>query len=103
MATGVQGETEMAAQDVQTLSAGAPSTDEALTLSMMAAGQGARVSQPPSNRPVSTVSTSTASPGATPEGITQVGNALTNMTASITSVDATGSISKESFLIQIAR
>ena len=97
MATGVQGETEMAAQDVQTLSAGAPSTDEALTLSMMAAGQGARVSQPPSNRPVSTVSTSTGSPGATPEGITQVGNALTNMTASITSVDATGSISQESF------
>ena len=39
MATGVQGETEMAAQDVQTLSAGAPSTDEALTLSMMAAGR----------------------------------------------------------------
>ena len=68
MATGVQGETEMAAQDVQTLSAGAPSTDEALTLSMMAAGQGARVSQPLSNRPVSTVSTSTASPGATPDG-----------------------------------
>ena len=97
-ASGAQGETEMAAQDVQTLSAGAPSTDEALTLSMMAAGQGARVSQPLSNRPVSTISASTASPGATPTGITPAGNALGNMTASITSVDATGSISQESFL-----
>ena len=95
MATGVQGETEMDAQDVQTLSAGAPSTDEALTLSMMAAGQGARVSQPSSNRPVSTVSASTASPGATPTGITQVGNALTNMTASVTSVDVTGTNPQE--------
>lgn len=98
MATGVQGETEMAAQDVQTLSAGTPSTDEALTLSMMAAGQGARVSQPSSNRSVSTISASTASPGTTPAGITPAGNALGNMTASITSVDATGSISQESFL-----
>ena len=98
MATGVQGETEMAARDVQTLSAGAASTDEALTLSMMAAGQGARASQPLSNGPVSTVSASTASPGATPTGITPAGNALGNMTASITSVDVTGSISQESFL-----
>jgi len=98
MASGVQGETEMAAEDVQPLSAGTPSTDEALTLSMMAAGQGARVSQPLSNRPVLTVSASTASPGATPPGITPAGNALSNMTGSATSVDATGSISQESFL-----
>ena len=98
MASGVQGETEMAAEDVQPLSAATPSTDEALTLSMMAAGQGARVSQPLSNRPVSTVSASTASPGATPPGITPAGNALSNMTGSATSVDATVSISQESFL-----
>ena len=98
MARGVQGVTEMAAEDVQPLSAATPSTDEALTLSMMAAGQGARVSQQFWNRPVSTASTSTASPGTTPTGITEVGNELNNKTASVTSVDATGSISQESFL-----
>ena len=91
----VQGETEMAAQDVQPLSAGTPSTDEALTLSMMAAGQGARVSQPLSNRPMSTVSASTASSGTAPMGISQVGNALSNMTASVTSVDMPGSSPSE--------
>ena len=91
MAGVAQGETEMVAQDVQPLSAGTPSTDEALTLSMMAAGQGARVSQPLSNRPVSTVSASTASSGTAPMGISQVGNALSNMTASVTSVDVPGS------------
>lgn len=89
---------QVAAQDVQPLSAGAPSTDDALTLSMMAAGQGSRVSQQFSNRPVLTVSASTASPGATPPGITPAGNALSNTTGSATSVDATGSISQESFL-----
>ena len=96
MAGVVQGDTEMAAQDVQPLSAGTPSTDEALTLSMMAAGQGARVSQQFSNRPVSTASTSTAPPGTTPTGITQVGNELTNMTASVTRADVPGSSSPES-------
>ena len=96
MTTGVQGETKIAAQDVQPLSAGAPSTDEALTLSMMAAGQGARVSQQSPNRPVPTVSASTASPGTTPTGITQVGNELTNMTASVTRADVPGSSAPES-------
>ena len=96
MAGVVQGDTEMAAQDVQPLSAGTPSTDEALTLSMMAAGQGARVSQQSPNRPVPTVSASTASPGTTPTGITQVGNELTNMTASVTRADVPGSSSPES-------
>ena len=96
MAGVVQGDTEMAAQDVQPLSAGTPSTDEALTLSMMAAGQGARVSQQFSNRPVSTASTSTAPPGTMPTGITQVGNELTNMTASVTRADVPGSSSPES-------
>ena len=96
MAGVVQGDTEMAAQDVQPLSAGTPSMDEALTLSMMAAGQGARVSQQFSNRPVPTASTSTAPPGTTPTGITQVGNELTNMTASVTRADVPGSSSPES-------
>ena len=98
MAAGVQGETEMDAPDDQTLSAGAPGTDDALTLSMMAAGQGARVSQPSSNRPVSTVSASTSSPGATATGITTASTALSNMTASVTSVDATVSNPQESSL-----
>lgn len=96
MTSGVQGETEGPTAEGSTdsarhLSSEALSSDEALTLSMMAAGQGARVSQQFSNRPVSTASTSTASPGATPTGINPAGNALSNMTGYATSVDATGS------------
>ena len=95
MASIAQGETKMAVEDAQPLSAGTPSTDEALTLSMMAAGQGARVSQPLSNKPVSTVSASTASPGAIPTGINPASNAPSNMTSSATSVDVTGSNPQE--------
>ena len=98
MASGAQGETKIAAEDVQPLPASTPSTDEALTLSMMAAGQGVRVSQPLSNRSVSTVSASIASRGATPTGITPAGNTLSNMTGSATSVEATSSNPQESSL-----
>lgn len=81
MLNGLQGENEVTAQGAQPLSKNAPSADDALAFSMMAAGQGSRVSHQLSNRPVTAVST----------GTTAAGSTFNNMTGALLSIEGTSS------------